>query len=272
MPTDRYAPLTFDDYGAAIGAAATVLRANATSCPLDAPVPTCPGWTLSDLVVHQGMVHRWASDRLTGLDGDAPGHEAAGRAAADLLDWFDDGATRLLDVLSKTPADWDGWFFLRNASSPREGWARRQAHETTIHAVDAMSARLGRPPSADEVWFSPELAVDGIDELVTGFAPRRSTRLRSEDPLTLELRATDADRQWTVHISPEPVRVGENGAAADADVTWSAPARDLYLAVWNRVDGAGADPGERRIQIDARTEAGADARRLWTDLFTVEWA
>lgn len=271
MPTDPYAPLSFDDYGAAIGAAATVLRANATSCPLQTPVPTCPGWTLADLVVHQGMVHRWATDRLSGRDGDAPGHEAAGRAASDLLDWFDDGATRLLHVLSTTPANWDGWFFLRNTDRPRDGWARRQAHETTVHAVDAMSARLGRAPSAEEVWFSPALAADGIDELVTGFAPRRSTRLRSAEPLILELHETDSDRRWSVHISPEPVRAGEDGPATDADVTWRASARDLYLAVWNRVDGAGADPGENRIRIEARTDSGAEARRLWTELFTVEW-
>lgn len=27
---------------------------------LEAAVPTCPGWTVRDLVRHQGEVHRWA--------------------------------------------------------------------------------------------------------------------------------------------------------------------------------------------------------------------
>lgn len=255
--------LTFDEYGAGIGAAATVLRANATSARLDAPVPTCPDWTLTDLVVHQGMVHRWAADILRGVQSDAADHERHGRASADLLEWFDDGATALLDVLSKTPRDWDGFFFLDTASNPRDGWTRRQCHETTIHAVDAMSARLGRPPRADEVWFSPELAVDGVDELVTGFAPRERCPLRSDEPFTLELTTSDTGHAWTVAVSSERPAVSV-GPAEDADVRWRGTARDLYLAVWNR---GGAD----RIQVDTRRDAGADAARLWSDLFQVRW-
>lgn len=266
-------PLTFEDYGAAIGAAATVLRANATSSGLTVAVPTCPGWTVADLVVHQGMVHRWAADVLAGVQGDGSDHAAAGRAAADLLDWFDDGATALLDTLSKTPADWTGWFFLRTDGPVRDGWARRQAHETTIHAVDAMSARLGRVPTATELWFTRDLALDGIDELLTGFAPRRSTRLRAPEPTTIEI-TTDA-AAWTVQLGEDPPQVCR-GTAADhgiaADATWSASASDLYLALWNRVDRSGPDEGADRIHIESRTDAGARARGLWTDLFTVEWA
>ena len=26
---------------------------------LDAPVPTCPEWTVTDLAVHLGIIHRW---------------------------------------------------------------------------------------------------------------------------------------------------------------------------------------------------------------------
>ena len=63
--------------------------------------------------------------------------------------------------------------FLADAPSPRCFWARRQCHETTIHAVDALSASLGRyPVAADASWIGTELALDGIDELLTGFLPR----------------------------------------------------------------------------------------------------
>lgn len=58
--------LEWDELGEAIGRAGTVLRANATSSGLDSAVPTCPGWTVRDLVVHQGGVHRWATDVLAG--------------------------------------------------------------------------------------------------------------------------------------------------------------------------------------------------------------
>ena len=253
--------LSFDAYGAGIGAAATVLRANATSVGLDAPVPTCPGWTVLDLVAHQGMVHRWATDSVRGVRADPAEHEAAGRASADVLQWFDDGASALLDVLSKTPPDWDGWFFLPTAPRPREGWARRQCHETTIHAVDAMTARLRRPPTSAEVWFDPELAVDGVDELLTGFVARESTRLRSLQPLTVELQAEDTGASWSVTVTEDPPLVGR-GRPDHPDVVWRASAVDLYLALWNR----GGD-----LVIEEATPVGRGARRLWMDLMQVRW-
>lgn len=262
MTTSSYAPLTFEEYGAGIGAAATVLRANATSAPLDAPVPTCPDWSLGDLVAHVGMVHRWCADTLRGVRSDPAEHQAAGRASADLLQWFDDGASELLDVLSKTPADWAGFFFLKNTPVAREGWARRQCHETTMHAVDAMGARLGRVPRVDEVWFSRELALDGIDELLMGFVPRRSSLLRSVEPLTVEVRTTDAEAVWTVAVSEEPP-VATRGDTARPDLRWSGAARDLYLALWNR--------GGEAV-VEDRTEAGRSRRGLWADVMRVTWS
>lgn len=266
-----FAGLTFDEYGDGIGSAATVLRANATSSGLTAAVPTCPGWTVADLVRHQGVVHRWAAGTLSGEEPDARAHETAAESVPNLLDWFDDGATHLLDVLSKTAEDWDGWFFLRSDRSPRDGWARRQCHETTIHAVDVMAARLGRPPTDDEVWFSPALAADGIDELVMSFAPRRSSGLRSEVPVTIEITTTDTQDSWTVEVGAERATVTRGAADGSADVRWTGSARDLYLLVWNRL-GDGNGSGERRIQIEELTEAGGSARRLWQDAMTVVWS
>jgi uncharacterized protein (TIGR03083 family) len=273
VPTASDAPhvplLSFDAYGAGIGAAATVLRANATSSAPDAPVPTCPGWSGTDLVAHVGMVHRWCTDTLRGVRSDPAGHEAAGRRSADLLQWFDDGATELLDVLSKTPEDWDGSFFLKNTPDARTGWARRQCHETTIHAVDAMAARLGRLATSDEVWFPADLAVDGVDELLMGFVPRRSSRLRASHPVTIEIVAGSADGSgnghralWTVSVSDEPPVV-MRAAVSDPDLRWSAPARELYLALWNRGGG---------ITVDELTGRGRDSRALWTELMRVTWS
>ncbi|NLJ53445.1 MAG: maleylpyruvate isomerase family mycothiol-dependent enzyme [Intrasporangiaceae bacterium] len=263
--------LPFEGYGDGIGSAATVLRANATSSGLTAPVPTCPGWSVADLVRHQGIVHRWAAGLLSGEEPDARVHEAAAESVTNLLDWFDEGATDLLDVLSKTREDWDGWFFLRSDRSPRDGWARRQCHETTIHAVDAMAARLGRTPMADEVWFSPRLAADGIDELVMSFAPRRSSGLRSDEPVTIELTAADTGDRWSVEVGAERATAVRGAADSAVDVRWTGPARDLYLLVWNRLgqrDGSGAS----RIQIEHLTDAGATARGLWQKAMKVVWS
>lgn len=252
MPTR----LTFDAHGEGLGNAATVLRANAAAVRLDTPVPTCPDWTVRDLVVHQGMVHRWARDMVTGVGGDGRAHEAAGRASADLLDWFDEGATALLGALAAAPQDLDGRFFLRDAPPPREAWARRQCHETTIHAIDAMSARLGRAPVASETWFSPAVAVDGVDELLCGFLPRRTTRLRADPPISVAIEATDTRDGWTVALSAEPP-VTSVGLADTADAHIRADAVDLYLGLWNRGDRLPSDdPG---------------LARRWRELMTVVW-
>lgn len=227
--------LTYAEYGEGIGAAGTVLRANAMSAGLDAAVPTCPGWRVRDLVVHQGMVQRWAIDVLEGRGfGTGAEHEAEGRAAADLLEWFDDGWAGLLHVLGSVPEDLEVPFFLRTGDSPRTGWARRQCHEVTIHAVDALAARLGRTPTAAETWFSAGLATDGIDELMRGFVPRkRQSQLRTDQPMSVLVQTSDTEASWVVNVSEEPART-EIGVADSPDVTLRGPARELYLALWNR--------------------------------------
>ena len=88
--------------------------------------------------------------------------------------------------------------FLADAGTPREFWARRQCHETTIHAVDAAAAYLGRfPRAADVSWISEEVALDGIDELLTGFVPRPRSRLRSPEPHRIVVVPDAGDRAWT---------------------------------------------------------------------------
>ena len=244
--------LEFGAYGEAIGNAGSVVRSNAASAGLRAGVPTCPGWSVADLVTHVGTVHRWATAIVSGA-GSRPDAEvrAEAGAASDLLEWFDDGMVGLLNALAQAPADLDVRFFLPDAPAPRLAWARRQAHETTIHGVDAMAARLGRPPTGAEVWMTPSLAADGLDELLTGFAPRRRYALTSDKVVRALVAPTDADRAWLVETSPEGTRATrvagrrQGADATDADTVVTGTARQLYLALWNRgseVEESGA-PG-----------------------------
>ena len=160
--------------------------------PRRAAVPTCPEWTVRDLVRHLGGVHRWATgyvaDRRTEV-WDVELDEVVGAWPDDaaLADWLRDGCTALADALAAAPDDLECWTFLP-APSPRAMWARRQAHETAIHRVDA---ELAAPTPSDP--FRPAFAADGVDELLTCFVPRRSTTLRAEASATLVVHCTDDD-------------------------------------------------------------------------------
>ena len=158
--------LDFAELGEAIGNATAVLRSNAASAGLDAPVPTRPGWTMRDLVLDQGVVHRQTSAELQGNDV-PPLDELVGQATftTDLLEWLDDGMVDLLNALAAAPEDRQAWFRTGSASAHQHTTARSLCHDATAHAVLAMTTRLGRAPSVAEVWFSPALARDGLDWL-----------------------------------------------------------------------------------------------------------
>lgn len=201
----------------------------------DTGVPTCPGWTVRDLVRHLGGVHRWATgyvvERRTevwavGLD------EVVGTWPDDtaLADWLREGCAVLADGLAGAPDDLDCWSFLP-APSPRAMWARRQAHETAVHRVDAeLAATASRAP------FPPAFAADGVDELLTCFAPRRSTGLRADAPVSLAVRCTDVDAAWVLRLGSDGVTTSAGtppgGSGADASVLGAGG--DLYLTLWNR--------------------------------------
>ncbi|MFS8199835.1 maleylpyruvate isomerase family mycothiol-dependent enzyme [Streptomyces sp. CWNU-52B] len=248
---------TLDREGRALAGAAEEAGAGAE-------VRTCPDWRVRDLVRHTGMVHRWATAFVA--EGHTSYHPDGGLPdldGAELLAWFRHGHRRLVDTLATAPPDVDCWSFLP-AASPLAFWARRQAHETTVHRIDAESAlsggsapgaesaRGGRPGS-----ISVDFAVDGIDELLLGFHARGRSRVRTDEPRVLRVRASDSDARWTVRLSPgRPVT--ERGEAADADCELTGTAVQLYLALWNR----GTAPG---------VTGDASLATLWRERSGISW-
>ena len=221
---------------------------------LDAAVPTAPAWTVRDLVAHQGMVHRWAAGNVRGTPSDPDALEAEGLESTDPLLWLHDGALDVIEAIQSATDDLSALVFLNDAPPPRQFWARRQCHETTIHAVDALSASLGRSLRAADTWITREIAVDGIDELLTGFMTRGRSKLRNERPTRFAVRPTDAEQSWAVTVSDQPAVSGRDGVG-DADVVLEGSAVALYLTLWNRSD-----------------EVTADGFELWRDLARVNWS
>jgi uncharacterized protein (TIGR03083 family) len=220
--------------------AVTAFVAYAGRAGLEAEVPTCPDWSVLDLVAHQGMVHRWAGALVRGerpSDDEVSAYEQAGQGSADPLGWLADGAAELARTISSAPEDLSAPVFLNDAPPARRFWARRQCHETTMHAVDALAASLGRPPKAGEVWIDAELAGDGIDELLGGFLTRPPTPLRHDDEALLVVRPDDLPCWWEVELGPLPAVTSRHTSAdepPDADWELTGGAVELYLRLWNR--------------------------------------
>lgn len=213
---------------------------HARKAGLDARVPTTPDWSVRELVAHQGMVHRWATATIRRSEADPDALHAEGLAAPDPVIWLHQGGMGLIKALQDAPPDLATPVFLKNAPAPRQFWARRQCHETTIHAVDAQAAALGRMPRAEDTEVTREIALDGIDELLNGFLTRSRSPLRSETPLRIGVRPTDVDRSWLVHVSDQPAVV-EMDSHEHADVALEGHAEALYLALWNRTDEVQAE-------------------------------
>lgn len=224
-----------------------------------APIPTCPEWTMRDLVLHQGEVHRWATAHVTGNAGE-PGADEADFVGPlpddrDLVAWFEVGHAGLVDALTNAPADLECWTFLA-APSPLAFWARRQCHETGIHRADAQSASMAIAP------FDPAVAADGIDELLTGFVTRPKSKLRSDIPRSLGVAATDTGDRWRVRVSDHvETERGAGGAPGDADCMIQGTASDLFLFLWNRT---------ARTTIEAEGDVGL--LDVWRNLVRIRWS
>jgi uncharacterized protein (TIGR03083 family) len=224
----------------------------------DAPVPTCPGWTVRELAHHVGRVHRWAALVVREARAAEPEGEAEiwgpMPADEDAVAWFRAGLAAVVETLERAPADLDCWAFL-SASSPRAFWARRQAHETAIHRADAQAA------VGDIDGVGTAFAVDGIDELLLGFYARPRNRARSDVARALSVTAEDAAASWIIQFGPEgarPVRTRGQETNVEAEVRGSAS--DLYLALWNR------------RPLEALRTAGDPALvELWRTKATVRW-
>jgi uncharacterized protein (TIGR03083 family) len=240
MPTT----LSFEDHVAVVTSAGSRLVDLAEKAGLDAPVPTCPAWAVDALVAHQAMVHRWATAHVRGDDpDDLPNQTAIRTDVGDLPAYYREGHAALVQALRDASADLVAMTFLKDAPAPREFWARRQAHETTIHMVDALAAALGRFPTAAEADVDPALAADGIDELLRGFFTRGRSKLFDGEEYVIAVDAADVGRRWVLHVAERLTVAPDDGAGVDAvAATITGSAVEVYLALWNRgeeVDVAG---------------------------------
>lgn len=208
----------------------------AASNGLDAPVPSCPGWTLRDLVTHTGKVHRQKEEvlrsRLTDDKSDVKS------PVGDLLDWFNEGAASLLSTLRSVEPSTPMWTW-HTPDQTAGFWYRRMAHETLIHRVDAELAH-GTVTTIDA-----EIAEDGIDEALVAFIAGIPPWAEA-DPGDVVIRLTTPNRHWSLReatfsgttksgrvLSKIPTVLLEPGATKrDCEISGGSAALNLWL--WGR--------------------------------------
>ena len=224
-------------------------------------VPTCPEWSVGDLVQHVGMVylhkvvtmrdgHRPQEWPTPGLDEEEP-VALLERAYAELVREF---GQRRPEEVSET-------FYEPDQSVGF--WVRRMAQETVIHRIDAELA-VGMPVAA----IPDDLAVDGVDELlkvivafdvekwgddyieVLGGSPGWSYAINTDGV------------SWLAGTSPGRFSIGGGPGMTvpsyvRTDVTVSGAPAALLRWAWNR-----ESPGEPSgVTIEGDPDAVAEFRR-----------
>ncbi|MBT2234943.1 maleylpyruvate isomerase family mycothiol-dependent enzyme [Nonomuraea sp. NEAU-A123] len=213
-----------------------LLRAAVSAAPDVAPVPSCPGWTVADLVAHVTEVYlhkaetmlrgEWPTPWPPDLSGEEP-LAALDRSYAELVTEF---AARVPDEYALT------WY------EPDQSvgfWIRRMAQETVIHRVDAeLAAGLPVTPAA------ADLALDGVDEglkvmLAYDFAryPEDFAEAVRDDPKGTAIAVVGGERAWLVRPSPTEVAVEDetaDRAVEQAETVVSGAPDELLRWVWGR--------------------------------------
>jgi uncharacterized protein (TIGR03083 family) len=236
---------------------------------LAARVPSCPDWTVGDLVQHVGQVYlhkvecmREGAERETdwppaGLRDEEP-VALLDRAFAELVH----------ELITRDPAEPGGTWY---PPDPTVGfWFRRMAQESVIHRIDA---ELGAGVAVSPI--PSDLAVDGTDELLRIFVgwafskwPEDFTAALENSPGRTYLIRCDATADspqvsWVVRTAPGSLTVeggpGEqpHGAVVPDVAVSGSPAAVLRWG-WNREvpgrAGTGSAPGD---EVTVTGDAGA---------------
>ena len=233
--------------GERFGIVAQELAAGLTpvSGGLDAPVPWVPEWRARDLIGHLGTVHRWATQILRAGSTEAPPPEARHTPPADgnLLDWYETGLVELVATLRTTPPEAPAWHMSPAAEKVAASWARRQAHELVVHRMDLETAAgLALTP------VDPELAEDGVDELLRIVVPRWAhTEPLISANATVAVTSTDTGRSWSVGVAGGAVTVTSDTSGTEHAHTHG-DAVQLLLHFWGR-------PADVTVDGDPTAEA-----------------
>lgn len=193
--------------------------------PMDAGVPTCPDWTLADLVWHLGEVQRFWT-QIVGRELQDPDQASEPARPTDdwLVSWFREGSAELASTLTASSPDLRAFSWAGGRQDLR-WYARRQAQEAAIHRWDAQ-ATTGVPDPLEM-----PLASDGVAEFLEWMVTPKDLQALGASAIRLEtIDANDVHDVW--------VRDGQRVDPPEGEVpeaTVRATASDMDLLLWRRI-------------------------------------
>jgi uncharacterized protein (TIGR03083 family) len=244
--------------------AADVARLRKTAIGnLAAPVPTCPGWTVADLVRHLANGYLNVVVRRLRMPAEVPVQDLSGEDPVAAFDRC--YATMVGEFAARDPDDRVG----RASFETVRFWIRRMAHETVIHRIDAELAA-----ALPVTGIPADLAVDGVDEMLTVFLVGETRRWSKECAADLSewdgrwILVAAGGTGWRLTVHPHGVEVtpmGTDTHSTDDPVASvrGAPA-DLMCWLYNRP--AGDRGAVDRVVTEGDDDRVAQLRRLLTSV------
>ncbi|MEU0937389.1 MULTISPECIES: maleylpyruvate isomerase family mycothiol-dependent enzyme [unclassified Embleya] len=230
---------------------------------MDAPVPSCPGWTVADVVRHSVLMYTDAAGQLRPQHrpvGGDPLPVAGSATKGDLLDTYTRAHAALVTEMARRdpldPIEGEnldpGVAEGVDGDGPDPGTAgfliRRMAREAAVHRADIEMA-VGTPGPLDA-----QQSLDGIDEVLGVLLPAHYDGSARDGASGRTIGVHSNRHHWRLTMQRSGVAMSRDQGFADAAV--SGEPAELLLYLWGR------RPGTVVSQTGDRTVLAAFRRRL----------
>jgi uncharacterized protein (TIGR03083 family) len=219
----------FEDLLALVQDRSAALRGSVAGSPdLDVRVPSCPDWSLCDLVEHLTQVHRfWAAAVVAGPSEKPPDVPPADDTrSASLLARSAAATQELITALRAAGPAAGCWTWWGDSGVPMTSGAvaRHQVQEAAVHAFDAQLT-TGTPQPIPAV-----AAIDGIAEFISVSCGTAGPW--PHEPARIGLHAAEG-KSWLLDLTAAGAHVtdGQHDAAASLH----GPASNLLLTLHGRL-------------------------------------
>lgn len=212
-----------------LGLEVELLTESARHAAPEAPVRTCPGWAVGDVVRHLGSVYRvvvsWLAHWRRPTD-----WQRSPVAGQPVEAYLRTGLAELTGALEGHDPDEPAatWW----PADPTYGfWRRRMAHETIVHRVDVQDAAgVEVSPIADD------LALDGVDEALALWFGQRLPMIGLAGTREGLVAVRAGGHSWIARAGPAETSAWRCSAEETerAAATVSGTPSAVYLWLWGR--------------------------------------